>query len=779
MATKKISELPLADALTGSEVIPVVQGGITKKIDSSYLVGPEGPAGGPTVGFATKAIMDLAVAYPDGTLAVVTDDPTEANNGTWRWDAQTALWSAFGDPFVRTADLAASSGASLIGIMPEGIGAVAQILNDYLFHNAINVLAYIDPASHAAIRAGTSTADFSTAFTNATAAAAGRKLHIPKGAYTTDRIIPAANTVIEIDPGTVITSKSGVTRVFQIQADNIHIYAYGAQTVMDGSQNSHNVYINYPASNCSVRGLHAIGSGSSGDDCYYIGGNPAANQLPTNIQLIDCIGEGLGAGTRNGLSVVACDGYLIENCEFFNCLGAPGAGIDLEANLFNADGTSALKRGILRRNRCHSNLSGIAGVFFDDCIAEENQCYNNTNDGIATASGGTQFDFGVYRPGDVLGVSSFDLATGFITVSGAGLLTTDYGIGPGTVVNKRSRNGGTWPAELPASYYIVTEVSADQLSFKLGTANDYGEITSFAGGGTGTLSVDPQLADRYFAVHREGQNSNFTLRRNKVWGNGTTTSQIKLAQGVNYKIDDNDVVATGNGGISVAYSQGVRAFDNKATYDGVDTVGYKGLSIGICSDVKTGRNRLTNFGAEGLTGDGSWLECVDDDIVNCGYDIGRSTLFERGHSMLLSPIIRNDEQHVPLGNGLTVESTVSNSLVDNARCKDAGTTNATSISIVSTSTKVHNSIVKDGTFYGEGSATYDPISLLDGQGVTHNVACAGAKLGDFAEYSFSNMLSGLTVTASAYNGGVQVRFQNESGATVDLASGTLRVRATR
>lgn len=115
MATKKISELPLADALTGSEVIPVVQDGITKKIDSSYLVGPEGPAGGPTIGFATKALMDLAVSYPDGTLAVVTDDPTEANNGTWRWDAQSTTWSSFGDPFVRTATLAEPEGASLVG----------------------------------------------------------------------------------------------------------------------------------------------------------------------------------------------------------------------------------------------------------------------------------------------------------------------------------------------------------------------------------------------------------------------------------------------------------------------------------------------------------------------------------------------------------------------------------------------------------------------------------------------------------------------------------------
>lgn len=77
-----------------------------------------------------------------------------------------------------------------------------------------------------------------------------------------------------------------------------------------------------------------------------------------------------------------------------------------------------------------------------------------------------------------------------------------------------------------------------------------------------------------------------------------------------------------------------------------------------------------------------------------------------------------------------------------------------------------------------GSATYDPGSFADGDGVTTTVTVTGAALGDYIEgVSFSNNLQGITVTGwvSAANT-VSVRFQNESGGVLDLASGTLRAR---
>jgi hypothetical protein len=76
-----------------------------------------------------------------------------------------------------------------------------------------------------------------------------------------------------------------------------------------------------------------------------------------------------------------------------------------------------------------------------------------------------------------------------------------------------------------------------------------------------------------------------------------------------------------------------------------------------------------------------------------------------------------------------------------------------------------------------GSATYDPPSLADAAGATTTVTVTGAALGDFALASFSLDLQGISVTAYvSATDTVSVRFQNESGGTLDLSSGTLRAR---
>lgn len=75
-----------------------------------------------------------------------------------------------------------------------------------------------------------------------------------------------------------------------------------------------------------------------------------------------------------------------------------------------------------------------------------------------------------------------------------------------------------------------------------------------------------------------------------------------------------------------------------------------------------------------------------------------------------------------------------------------------------------------------GSATYDPPSLADGAGTSTTVTVTGAALGDFAIPSFSLDLQGITVTAYVSSANTcTVRFQNETGGVLDLASGTLRV----
>lgn len=78
------------------------------------------------------------------------------------------------------------------------------------------------------------------------------------------------------------------------------------------------------------------------------------------------------------------------------------------------------------------------------------------------------------------------------------------------------------------------------------------------------------------------------------------------------------------------------------------------------------------------------------------------------------------------------------------------------------------------------STTYDPPSLLDGEGATKTVTVSGASLGDFAIASFSLSTQGITVTANVTaTDTVTVRFQNETGGTIDLGSGTLKVKVIK
>jgi hypothetical protein len=78
-------------------------------------------------------------------------------------------------------------------------------------------------------------------------------------------------------------------------------------------------------------------------------------------------------------------------------------------------------------------------------------------------------------------------------------------------------------------------------------------------------------------------------------------------------------------------------------------------------------------------------------------------------------------------------------------------------------------------------ATLDADTLADGAGDTDTVAVPGVALGDMVlSASLAVDVAGLIVTAyvSAANT-VSIRFQNETGAEVNLASATLRLVVVR
>jgi hypothetical protein len=118
--------------------------------------------------------------------------------------------------------------------------------------------------------------------------------------------------------------------------------------------------------------------------------------------------------------------------------------------------------------------------------------------------------------------------------------------------------------------------------------------------------------------------------------------------------------------------------------------------------------------------------------------------------------------------GLFVSSTCSNGqLTENKvfNFTNAHTLNQSSATCIQTQT------------VGVGSSGIDPASIADGDGITVVVAVTNAALGNIAIASYSLDLQGITVTAYVSSAGnVSVRFQNETGAAINLAAGNLAVR---
>ncbi|UIL54019.1 hypothetical protein LZU96_08875 [Pantoea agglomerans] len=89
-------------------------------------------------------------------------------------------------------------------------------------------------------------------------------------------------------------------------------------------------------------------------------------------------------------------------------------------------------------------------------------------------------------------------------------------------------------------------------------------------------------------------------------------------------------------------------------------------------------------------------------------------------------------------------------------------------------------VIRNLTGWGFGSVVVDPASLTNGSGQTSTCACKGARMGDMVECSFSNALLGVTLSAwVSASDVVSFRFQNGTGGTVDLGSGTIRVQVSR
>jgi hypothetical protein len=80
----------------------------------------------------------------------------------------------------------------------------------------------------------------------------------------------------------------------------------------------------------------------------------------------------------------------------------------------------------------------------------------------------------------------------------------------------------------------------------------------------------------------------------------------------------------------------------------------------------------------------------------------------------------------------------------------------------------------------EGSATWDPGSIADGDEEAKEITVTGAALGDFILVSFSLDVADLTLTAQVTTANtVTAVLANNTGGAIDLAEGTVKAKVIR
>ncbi len=162
------------------------------------------------------------------------------------------------------------------------------------------------------------------------------------------------------------------------------------------------------------------------------------------------------------------------------------------------------------------------------------------------------------------------------------------------------------------------------------------------------------------------------------------------------------------------------------------------------------------------------------DVVRIGRYASNTWYVLRGN-VLTTPLTANG---VVTKNGST-----SAGYVDIYEDSDNGTNRARLIGPASTADVEITLPAVTGTVgvWLSGSATWDPAELADGAGETSaSITVTGAAVGDFALVSAPYDLQGILATAyvDATNS-VKVRLQNETTGTINLGSGTWRVRVMK
>lgn len=287
---------------------------------------------------------------------------------------------------------------------------------------------------------------------------------------------------------------------------------------------------------------------------------------------------------------------------------------------------------------------------------------------------------------------------------------------------------------------IEVNASAGLISYEMGgNTNIKGGVAIGKSGSSAGISMHDQICGEVGSVEISGFGSAGVLLRNCV------------------AVAINGAYAHGNGGSGFAFNGAVGALvngcslvssisknNNQDEAGGVGEVSINASCSGII--VRDILIQTNNASTHGVVLNSGSVNCKVEDVRGIGFSSPRYVLVD-----LNTPLSTNVVREVTSDGPTVYSGPIANAL---------------------------RPVIGSSVRQIQGSATYTIGSLNDGIGATFVVTVPGAEIGDYVLMSFSNDLLGLTATAwvSAANT-VSVRLQNETGSTVDVGSGTFRIRA--
>lgn len=653
-------------------------------------------------------------------------------SGTFNTDLTANKWALYQGVSIDT--LASSSGAGMIGYGQRNLDAK---LDDDL----------VSPADFPGFYTN-GTSDSSAAF--AAAIATGKRLTIPAGTFKINVTVP----------DNAIWYGQGSNETF--------IYPYDTSVAAI----TYTKTAPYWTYHSEFHGIGFYGSGKVGVGFTFAKTNPADyatyDEYANNVRFIGCTFRDLDKAVQCPFGNIGV--------EFYSC-GIQGNryGLYSLSNKFGGTmhaGNKYFFGGEISSNDCaiyiHNTTDGFGGLHFDGTIFE----YNKINGYIYTTN--------VFCPPEIIGTWSESSGVG----TGASTVTIDAW--SGTTKTTQTLDCHAWILDGTESTYnwrggFFTDVYLKATHSRVLAYGCRVETNAGVGGQKFIVDSDDsqiRIIDPHCDLGMQYQKNVFVegnvhLRRNVI-GNGATDA-VQRHWGTAHPTNKTESAALS--GKSFQFTTQTNTGSGSFNLSG--TVVSDGVLFPTCNEYTapfTASNQFTRVTGSEITTSAGWYVFTLTAKVVSGTP--RFYVWDRNQAQFSIAMAAptTGKWHTFAAYGYSAGS--------QTLYLDIGGTDSAAIFRLGgfqiwrfdTEAEAVN-FLKSGSFCSPvvfQSGTYDPPSLANGSGATTTLSATGAAVGDHVRVSFSQPLQGVMLNAwvSAADT-ISVRFHNQTGATVDLASGTI------